>query len=139
MVAPATVEALPLVHATLERFWHAAGTTAARSFDPDWRNRFVSAVGEVAANIVRHAYPADTERGSLRFRLRLYPDRVVASFADWGVAFADPSEPRGLLEPDLLELPEGGYGLALARAALDRLDYRRTPGGMNCWRLVKRL
>ena len=138
MVAPATVEALPLVHATLGRFWHAAGTTAARPFDPDWRNRFVSAVGEVAANIVRHAYPTGTERGSLRFRLRLYPDRVLASFADWGVAFTGPSEPRGLLGPDLLELPEGGYGLALARAALDRLDYRRTPGGMNCWRLVKR-
>jgi anti-sigma regulatory factor (Ser/Thr protein kinase) len=37
-----------------------------------------------------------------------------------------------------LALPEGGYGLALARAAVDQLDYERTPDGINRWRLVKR-
>ena len=40
---------------------------------------------------------------------------------------------------DPLDLPEGGYGLGLARACVDALEYHLTPDGTNCWRLVKRL
>ena len=134
----ATAHDLAALHTTLDRFWAAVDQAVAEPPDARWRQLLVTALAEIGANIVRHAYPAGTKPGSLRFRLRLYPDRVVASFADWGLAFAGPAEARGALEPDQLELPEGGYGLALARAAVDRLDYRRTPGGMNCWRLVKR-
>lgn len=30
-------------------------------------------------------------------------------------------------------LPEGGYGLAIVRRALDTLEYERTPDGSNHW------
>ncbi|MCX6024248.1 MAG: ATP-binding protein, partial [Chloroflexi bacterium] len=64
---------------------------------------------------------------------------AVARFTDRGVAF------EGALSVPYIEplergmLPEGGYGLRLARAALDRLEYRRTNAQINLWRLVKRL
>ena len=139
VVVPATAEQLTAIHAALDRLWDAADTMVAQPPSQDWRLRFATAVAEVAGNIVRHAYPAGkTVRGSMRLRLRLYADRVVAGFADHGIPFVMPSEVSGPLGSDPLELPEGGYGLALSRASLDRLDFRRTPGGTNCWRLVKR-
>ncbi len=133
----ATAEELAGLHAALERFWRAVDATLAEPPSRDWRNRFATALAEIAANIVRHAYPTGTVRGPIRLRLRLYTDRVVGSFADRGIAFR-PADGTGASRPDPTELAEGGYGLALARASLDRLDYRRTPSGMNCWRLVKR-
>ena len=138
VVVGATAEELAALHAALDRFWDAVDAVLAQPPPQDWRLRFVTAVAEVAANIVRHAYPIGANRGSLRLRLRLYADRVVASFADRGVGFV-PGEVQGPPGADPAELPEGGFGLALARASLDRLEYRRTPTGTNCWRLTKRL
>jgi anti-sigma regulatory factor (Ser/Thr protein kinase) len=138
VVVGATAEELAALHAALDRFWDVVDAVLAQPPPQDWRIRFVTAVAEVAANIVRHAYPIGTPRGPLRLRVRLYADRVVASFADRGVAFV-PGEVQGPPGSDPAELPEGGFGLALARASLDRLEYRRTPTGTNCWRLTKRL
>ena len=38
----------------------------------------------------------------------------------------------------LAELPEGGWGLHLTRAAVDELTYTRA-SDTNCWRFVRRL
>lgn len=138
VVVVATAEELAALHAALDRFWDAVDAALSQPPPQDWRLRFVTAVAEIAANIVRHAYPIGTTRGPLRLRVRLYADRVVASFADRGVAFVPPGA-QGSPVSDPAELPEGGFGLALARAGLDRLEYRRTPAGTNCWRLTKRL
>jgi serine/threonine-protein kinase RsbW len=136
-VVRATAEELAAIHMVLERFWKVVDATVAQPPAHDWRHRFATALAEIAANIVRHAYPMGTAPGSMRLRLRLYADRVVASFADQGVLFAPP-DAADSPGSDRSELPEGGYGLALARATLDRLEYRRTPAGTNCWRLMKR-
>jgi serine/threonine-protein kinase RsbW len=133
---PAVAEELGVLHAALDRFWGVLDRTLPRPPSQDWRVRFATALAEIAANIIRHAYPAGTDRRPLRLRLRLYEDRLVATFTDRGISFAPPDPPGST--PDLTELREGGYGLALARAGLDRLDYRRTTAGTNCWRLMKR-
>ena len=138
IVVPATAEELAAVHAALDRFWGAVDVVVARPPAQDWRLRFATAVVEVATNIVRHAYPVGTPRGPMELRLRSYPDRAVARFADRGIPFTGSLEPRGAFDGDLLALPEGGYGLALTRACMDHFAYRRTPQGTNCWRLVKR-
>jgi anti-sigma regulatory factor (Ser/Thr protein kinase) len=39
---------------------------------------------------------------------------------------------------DLSLFAEGGYGLQIARDAVDEVSYVRTPAGRNIWRLVKR-
>ena len=139
MAVAATAPALAALHATLDRFWAAVERAAAEPPDARWRHLFATAVAEIAANIVRHAYPAGAVPGTMHLRLRAYDGRAEALFTDHGVAFVDPAQsPRSLPADDPLALPEGGYGLALARAAVDRLDYARTPDGQNQWRLVKR-
>ncbi len=151
---------LGVLHGLLGRFW--AGVDQAVPAPPRLvcRLSFATAVAEIAANIVRHAYPAGTaQSGRLRLRLRAFPDRIEARFTDRGLPFTSPqpiavgesAEPaatgcgdvKGGPGPDPLDdvsrVAESGYGLRLARATLDELEYTRTPGGRNTWRLVKRL
>lgn len=99
-----------------------------------WRDLFRTAVAEIAANIVRHAYPPSGLARPFELQVLVYPDRLVALFADSGVAWDPADEPAA---PDPLDLPEGGLGLAVARGALDELTYRREADGRNVWRLVK--
>ena len=163
---PATAARLQDVHDALARFWAAVARRLGSAPPGAWRAAFETAVAEVAANIVRHAYPPGFPPGTMRFRLHAYRDAIEARFADHGVGFRAPAAPgndapRRPLAPqpapaapaaagaageddldDLLaalELAEGGYGLPLAQAALDTLDYRRSARGENEWWLVKRL
>ena len=126
---------LEQVHDALERFWvrlDQAGVTAPGS---RWRLELATAIVEVAGNVIQYAYPVDVPERSLRLRLACYADRVEALFVDRGQPFA----PDAPASPDLDDLPEHGRGLAMARAALDDLSYRRSDEGENLWRLVKRL
>jgi serine/threonine-protein kinase RsbW len=161
---PATAERLQDVHDALARFWAAVARHHGTTPSGSWRAAFETAVAEVAANIVRHAYPGGAAGGTMRFRLHAYPDAIEARFADHGIDFrphagagdavepprpppdrppTGPPVPDGLDDLDGLlataDLAEGGYGLPLARAALDTLDYSRSAGGENEWWLVKRL
>ena len=131
----ATAEALGAIHAALDRFWGEVGGVVGRAPDHDWRNRLATAVAEIATNIVRHAYPA--RPGSIRLRQHSHSDAIHACFADAGIEFVDP-RPDDRVGSDPTGPAEGGFGLALARACLDRLEYRRTPDGTNCWHLEKR-
>lgn len=109
--------------------------------DAAWRGAFATAVAEVAANIVRHAFPAG--RPDPRFRLRLgrVDDSLEAVFLDRGIPFGGslPATLPVLSLDDLETLPEGGMGLALAEAAVDLLRYERSDDGENRWTLRKRL
>jgi anti-sigma regulatory factor (Ser/Thr protein kinase) len=134
---PATAEELATIHAILDRFWAAVDAAMVQPPDRDWRLEFATGLAEIATNIVRHAYPTGASSGPMELRLRAYLDRVVACLTDRGVAFRMPPEPRDSPGRDPMELPEGGYGLAAARACVDRLDYSRTPNGENRWRLLK--
>lgn len=138
VTATAGPEALAAIHAALARFWEQVADAAPDAPDEPWRWRFATAVLEIAANIVRHAFPPGRAPGLMRLRLRWYPDRAVAVFADGGV----PCEVslRNLRAPaDVLASQEGGLGLWVAMTALDRLEYRRVRGTANRWRLVKLL
>lgn len=150
VVVAATPARLEDLHALLERFWAGVDQAVPAPPEPICRLPFATAVVEIAANIVRHAYPAGAEPGRLRLRLRAFPDRIEARFTDCGLPFA-PQPPIDLgpatpatgagpgLDPldDVSLVAEGGYGLRIARAAVDELDYARTRGGRNAWRLVK--
>ena len=139
IVVPATAQQLDVIHAALDRFWAKVDTIVTRPPDREWRARFVTAIAEIATNIIRHAYPSEREPGPMRLHLYAYPDRVEAYFNDQGVAFIPPPPVEDGPEPDPLELPESGRGLAVAQACLDELEYRRTGEGTNQWRLMKRL
>ena len=128
-------ESLEQVHDTLDRFWvrvDQAGVTATSS---RWRLELATAIVEVVANVIQYAYPVDAAERPLRLRLASYTDRVEALIVDRGQPFAPEAT---AFPPSLDELPEGGLGLAVARAALDDLSHRRSEAGENVWRLVKR-
>lgn len=142
VVALAASEHLGVLHDALARFWTAMPTAPPN----EWRYPFEAAVMEIANNIIEHAYPQGRPDAKLKFRLRAYHDRVEAIFTDRGVPYeensAPPAQEADPLIADLADfevLAEGGRGIALARTAVDMLEYSRRARGANRWRLVKRL
>lgn len=135
--APADPEVMDLVHALLEHlFAHSP------QVDDATRMKFEMSVIEILGNIVEHAYahdsalpevdPADARR--FEIVLLLKDDELVATLADNGMPVS--LDLSAVSMPD--ELAESGRGLALARAALDDLDFARIDG-RNHWRLACRL
>lgn len=134
IAAQATPAALDSIHSALDRTYAAVDSVDAEPMAPRWRDLFRIGVAEIAANIIRHAYPPSTTARPFEVQFLVYRDHVVAEFIDRGVAW-EPTEDMSL--PDPLDLPEGGLGLAVARGALDEMTYRRRPDGSNVWRLTK--
>ena len=142
----ASVTELEWVHAALERFWVALAAGTAAQPSAVWRMQFATAVAEIAGNIAAHAHMSEPA-GTLRLRLSAYPDRVEARFSDRGAPYALPMQAAlptsaqaelDSCDVELADVPERGRGLAITRAAVDELHYRRTPTGRNHWRLMKR-
>ena len=126
LTAPAESASLEQVHAALEALWGEYDDVT-----PSDRILFETAVIEIAGNIAQHA----SAGVPLQFTLNLWvePDRVEAEFRDHGR--------RVDIDLDVVVLPddsaESGRGLAMARAAVDELQYRRD-GSTNHWRIVRR-
>ena len=87
-----------------------------------------TAVVEIAGNVVQHGRPEG--RVAYRLRLEVLDDRLRVHLDDSGSS-AVPWPPGGT-DP----LAEGGRGLALAGAAVDRIDYERV-GDQNRWVLER--
>lgn len=136
----ADAPALAAVHDALRRFWERTTGVLPAPDQQTWRLEFATAVLEIASNIVRHAHPPGQRAAAFSLRLRLFQDGAEAVLTDSGGALTAALPDRGLpdpLEPDWTSLPEAGMGLAVARAAVDELDYQRR-GDSNVWRLTKR-
>ncbi len=93
---------------------------------------FETALGEIGGNVLTHGRPPGTDQ----------PVEYVLHFED-GSAVASFSDPGPPVDKHLgREMPghhsEAGRGLAIAGALLDEFGYQRD-GGVNRWRLVKRL
>jgi anti-sigma regulatory factor (Ser/Thr protein kinase) len=134
--------ALDEFHAALDRFWGATERLSPPGPEEAWRHEFATAVIEIGTNIVAHSRSAERSPALVVFRLRLYDDRVEACLLDRGIPFVEPpahgSDGIALAVDDVASIPEGGYGLPIARATLDGLRYRRSFHGTNFWHLVKR-
>ncbi|HWI41988.1 MAG TPA: ATP-binding protein [Nocardioides sp.] len=94
---------------------------------------FETAVIEIAGNVVEHGRPVGSVRWT--FSLTVEADRLRGSLSDDGEELeGDPTDASLPDDP----LADSGRGLALARATLDELDYRRQDG-VNVWHMVRRL
>ncbi|WIB13975.1 ATP-binding protein [Curtobacterium sp. MCPF17_052] len=100
--------------------------------DPTMRFRLETALVEVAANVIEHTRRSDTQEGR-RFVLDLTTrdTELVAVLSDNGMPADIDLSAVTMADPE----DEGGRGLALAIAALDRLDHHHE-GGRNVWVLV---
>lgn len=90
---------------------------------------FETAVIEIANNVVEHGRPPGTIRYS--FTLAVETDRLLGHLRDGG----PPLEEWERSMPDADS--ENGRGLALARVALDDLEYQRVEDH-NEWTMVRR-
>ena len=125
--APADPEILDLVHAMLEHLWSTHHQIGERE-----RGRFETALIEILANVVEHAYEHDPAAGRrIHVQLVNRGPELVAHLADNG-------QPMALDMSDVTmpgEMAESGRGLAIASAALDDLSYERIEG-RNHWTLL---
>lgn len=121
-------EGLDVLHRSIERLRQATGRM------PDDRSLilFETALGEIGSNVLTHGRPAGTER-PVDYALRFEGGTIEASLTDSGA----PAHEH-LSRPMPGHDSEAGRGLAMARSILDELGYERD-GGVNRWRLVKRL
>ena len=85
---------------------------------------------EIVGNIVRHGAP---QGGDLRIDVSvdISAERILMTFEDTGIAF-DPcgrsaaAVPRTLADgPDLVQAPDGGFGLNLVRSVTNSMRYER--------------
>ncbi len=90
---------------------------------------FETAVIEIANNVVEHGRPPGTIRYS--FVLDVDSDKLLGHLSDGGPPLAGAERSM----PDITS--ENGRGLALARVALDDLEYERV-GDHNEWTMVRR-
>lgn len=134
-------EGIDRLHALLGRFWSRRAGLPGEGLARDRIDGFTLALGEVIANIARHAYRTTApEERWIAIRLVATADGVRAELEDGGLPFAGSLEAAGDDDPDdQLALLERGRGLALIRATVDTVWYERTADGRNRWVLELRL
>jgi serine/threonine-protein kinase RsbW len=126
--APARPEVLDALHDLLGRAWARCPSVAG-----DDRMRVELAVAEIAANIVEHT-AGDGIHIDMSADVVVHGDRVEVGLSDTGQEVSVDFAAAGL--PDD-ELAESGRGMALARAVVDEVSYRRE-GERNRWRIMRR-
>ncbi len=117
-------ETLGLVHELLDRVRAERPDVAATDL-----MLLETAVIEIATNVVEHGRPPGAVHYS--FTLEVRNDQLLGRLHDEGPPLPESERPM----PDTDS--EDGRGLAIARVALDDLDYRRVDGH-NEWTMVRR-
>jgi anti-sigma regulatory factor (Ser/Thr protein kinase) len=135
----ASLEGMSDVHELLARFWQMVMHSSVSQPDATWRALFDSAAAEIAGNVVRHAFPPETAATRFHMSLCCFEDHIVATTTDHGIPCA---LPQAIRAPDMVlaledVLLDHGWGLPIAQAATDALDYQRLPEGLNRWRIDK--
>jgi serine/threonine-protein kinase RsbW len=90
------------------------------------------AASEAVANIIRHAYGPDRSAQPVFLRLCHRPGRLVIEIIDRGIGFAVPKSDQ---VPDISR--EGGLGIILIRALMDKVEYRSKPNVGTRIRMMK--
>lgn len=140
ITSTADSEGIEALHEQFRHLWRAVELSFPALLDAGWRAQFETAVGELAANVVRHAYsPLNVADAFMSVAFRLYPDQLEASLIDRGADFHGSVCAQLPPVDDPMALPEGQWGLAMARAAVDHVAYRRTLDGLNEWTIIKLL
>lgn len=93
------------------------------------------AASEAVTNIVRHAYDADEAVQPLRVKCKQRANGLTLEVIDKGRGFNAP--PDGVV-PDVDLDCDGGFGIALIKTLMDRVNYVSTPDEGTKIRMTKR-
>ena len=101
--------------------------------DPEGtRYNVLLALQEMVTNVLRHAYQGDEKR-PVEVQFEAAGDGIAVTLRDQGPEFnpleVDSPEPRSSMQA----IPDGGYGIMIARMVMDTIDYRRERG----WNVVR--
>jgi serine/threonine-protein kinase RsbW len=122
----AVPDQLDAVHALL-----AQAASEHPELDPMDVMLFETAIIEIANNVVEYGRPEGEVRW--KFTIRVHEDEIEAELDDTGQSF---TPVQGKAMPG--EEAEGGRGLPIAEALLDRIEFTRMED-TNHWRMVRRL
>ena len=101
------------------------------SLDPMDVMLFETAIIEIANNVVEYGRPEGEVRW--KFTIRVREDEIEAELDDTGQRFT-PAQGKDMPGEDA----EGGRGLPLAEALLDKIEFKRMDD-TNHWHMVRRL
>lgn len=110
-----------------------SGIASRMGFSYDAIEDMKVAVSEAASNVVDHAY-SNKEKGELTLGFGIYPDRLEIMVSDRGDSFCfeeikDRVGPVKISEKlDPLNLREGGFGLFLIQALMDKVEINNDYG-----------
>ncbi|MEZ5965024.1 MAG: ATP-binding protein [Planctomycetota bacterium] len=96
--------------------------------DPEGtRYNILVALQEMVTNVYRHAYDGDDSRPLI---VRFVTDRhgFSVSLRDEGPLFDPRTAPAPEVSDDALPSDSGGFGIMIARAVMDSLEYERVDG-----------
>ncbi|GAB2555687.1 anti-sigma B factor RsbW [Gracilibacillus alcaliphilus] len=89
------------------------------------------AISEAMSNATEHAYKQG-EEGEVAVGFGVYPDRLEVMIADHGASFDVEEVKKGLgpyqNTPSIVELREGGFGLFLIEALMDKVEIKNDYG-----------
>lgn len=98
-------------------------------------NEFVQEVelciSEACTNAIKHGSRKDAD-DKISLRFQVFKSKVKIIIGDKGEGF----DLENIPEPDVKDLPEGGYGLYIIKAKMDKVKYERRKGG-NYLEMVK--
>jgi serine/threonine-protein kinase RsbW len=103
------------------------------ALEPEEKSTVELVLAEVLNNIVEHAYPDPNNPGPIHVACRHACEGLHLHVRDAGLAMPGGQAPLGLaqvVETDVDDLPEGGFGWFLIRDLAKDLSYRRV-GGEN--------
>jgi serine/threonine-protein kinase RsbW len=94
------------------------------------------AVTEICSNVVRHSHPAHPEH-TFEVVIRDRADTIEIEVRELGPPYSFEIPEMPSMDVDLMDLPEGGFGLAIVAESMDEFE-RRRDGNINITRMLKR-
>jgi anti-sigma regulatory factor (Ser/Thr protein kinase) len=131
-IIPAEVAAVRMLVDLTRREVLSAGSVP-ESRRPELADALATAVAELAANQIEHAYGGSP--GRIQGRLTIAGDRLEADLYDSGNEYVEVES----IPFDRRDPPLRGYGLKMVRSLADECSYRRLDGSRNHWHLVKHI
>jgi serine/threonine-protein kinase RsbW len=129
---PSSTENLALIRDFVSNIGTQAG------FDDKEVARIALAVDEACANVIEHAYGADTRR-EVKIRAVVDQDQLEFDIIDTGRGF-DPGQVQPKDVDELIrQRKSGGLGLRLIRTIMDDVQYQIVPGEKNELKMIKKL
>jgi serine/threonine-protein kinase RsbW len=113
-----------------------AGLLRRQGFSDDAVADLKLAITEACSNSVRHAY--DHEDGMVHLAFTLDDEQIVIEIRDEGAGFHEDDADCAECGELAIELTDGGMGLSIIRAVVDRFDLRRPDAGGTILVLTKR-